>query len=527
MGGSIDLAAAGCRLESPMGTTEAKPPGPDLTVGIPADLLTDNQMLTGHVGEDVVLLARRGKELFAIGGSCTHYGGPLGEGLMVEDTVRCPWHHACFSLRTGEARHAPAFNSVACWLVEERDGRIFVRTKQATHKQPARATPARRLPDKIVIVGGGAAGFAAAERLRREAFQGSIVMLSADDAPPVDRPNLSKDYLAGNAPEDWVPLRPEDFYRENRIDLRLGAEAGAIDVRAHEVALKDGSRFSYDRLLLATGAEPVPLSVMGADLPHVHTLRSLADCRRIIARTKTARRAVVIGASFIGLEVAASLRAREIEVQVVAPEQRPMERILGAQMGNLVRKLHTDKGVIFHLGDTASAIDERRVTLKTGSTLDADLVVVGIGVRPRIELAEKAGLTIDRGGVVDDYPQTSAPDIFAAGDSARWPDPNSGANIRVEHWVVAERQGQTAALNMMGARERHRAVPFFWSQHYDVQINYVGHAEQWDDIVIEGDIEAMDCLVSYKRGGRVLAVASIHRDVDSLKAEVAMERAAA
>jgi NADPH-dependent 2,4-dienoyl-CoA reductase/sulfur reductase-like enzyme/nitrite reductase/ring-hydroxylating ferredoxin subunit len=484
-------------------------------------------MLAGHVGQEAVLLARRGNEVFAIGATCSHYGGPLAEGLLVDDTVRCPWHHACFSLRTGEALHAPALSPVARWQVELRDGRIFVRDKQEAKDQPSSKTRAARSgssPEKIVIVGGGAAGFAAAERLRREQFQGRIVMLSNDDAPPVDRPNLSKDYLAGTAQDDWVPLRPDSFYRDSGIELELKTNVAGIDVRSREVVLADARRIPYDRLLLATGAEPVRLSLPGADLPHVRTLRSLADCRAIIERAKAARRAVVLGASFIGLEVAASLRAREIEVHVVAPEKRPMERILGPQMGDFVRALHEQHGVIFHLEDTASAVDGKTVKLKSGGTLDADLVVAGVGVRPRLALAEKTGLAIDRGVVVDSYLETSAPGIFAAGDIARWPDPHNGENIRVEHWVVAERQGQAAALNMLGHREPFVAVPFFWSQHYDVPINYVGHAEKWDDLTIDGDIASRNCLLSYKRNGRVLAVASIYRDVESLQAEVMMER---
>jgi NADPH-dependent 2,4-dienoyl-CoA reductase/sulfur reductase-like enzyme/nitrite reductase/ring-hydroxylating ferredoxin subunit len=505
---------------------QPKASGPDLTTGLAKDEIGDGGKILGHVGEDDVLLVRRGAEFFAIGAHCTHYHAPLVDGLVVGDTVRCPWHHACFDLRTGEALHAPALSSLACWSVEQRDGKIFVRKKRAQPKPAPRGKAPGDAPQRILVVGGGAAGFAAAEMLRREQYQGSIVMLSNDAAPPVDRPNLSKDYLAGNAPEDWVPLRPDSFYSENGIDLRLEANVTGIDARSREVALTNGSKLPYDRLLLATGAEPVRLSIPGADQPHVCMLRSLADCRAIIERAKTARRTVVLGASFIGLEVAAALRAREIEVHVVAPEKRPMERILGPQMGDFVRALHEEHGIVFHLEETASSIDGRQVKLGGGGTFDADLVVAGIGVRPRIGLAEKVGLTVDRGVVVDTYLETSAPGVFAAGDIARWPDPHSGESIRVEHWVVAERQGQTAARNMLGHGETFTAVPFFWSQHYDVPINYVGHAEKWDELAIEGDIEGKDCLLRFKRNGRILAVASIFRDVESLRAEVAMEREA-
>jgi apoptosis-inducing factor 3 len=512
-----------------METSQTKPAGPDLVRGISVNDIADGRMLVGHVGEESVLLARHGGEFFAIGATCSHYSGPLAEGIMVGDTVRCPWHHACFSLRTGEAVRAPALSPIACWSVQQRDGKIFVQNKKEMPdpRIKVKTAPAVKSPEKIVIVGGGAAGFAAAEKLRREQYQGSIVMLSNDDAPPVDRPNLSKDYLAGNAQVEWVPLRPDSFYSENSIDLRLKANVSGIDVKSHEVVLANGGKVPYDRLLLATGAEPVRLTIPGADLPHVRTLRSLADCRTIIEHAKTARRAVVLGASFIGLEVAAALRARKIEVHVVGPEKRPMERILGAQMGDFVRALHEHHGVVFHFEDTASAIEGKQVKLKSGGTLDADLVIAGIGVRPRTELAEKVGLALDRGVVVDTYLETSAPGIFAAGDIARWPDSHSGENIRVEHWVVAERQGQCAALNMLGRCEKFITVPFFWSQHYDVPINYVGHAEKWDELTIDGDIAAKDCLLRYKHNGRVLAVASINRDVESLKAEVVMERPAA
>jgi NADPH-dependent 2,4-dienoyl-CoA reductase/sulfur reductase-like enzyme/nitrite reductase/ring-hydroxylating ferredoxin subunit len=507
-----------------MAQEQAPPSGPDLAKGVAASALVDDKLL-GHVGEEEVLLVRRGGDVFAVGAHCTHYHGPLAEGIVAGETVRCPWHHACFDLRTGEAVRAPALSPLDCWRVEQRDGQIFVTEKREQAKPHGTATTAD-VPGRIVIVGGGAAGFAAAEMLRRHDYRGSIVMLSSDTAPPVDRPNLSKDYLAGGAPEDWLPLRPDDYYSENNIELRLGTDVTGIDIKQHEVRIAGGRSVPYDRLLLTTGAEPVRLTIPGADQAHVHTLRSLADSRAIIGAAKSARRAIVIGASFIGLEAAAALRVREIEVHVVAPEARPMERVLGPQLGDFIRALHEEHGVIFHLGETVTAIDGKRATLKGGSMIEADLVVVGIGVRPRLALAEQAGLKIDRGVVVDSYLQTSAPAIYAAGDIARWPDSHSGASIRVEHWVVAERQGQTAARNMLGLQERFDAVPFFWSQHYDVPINYVGHAEQWDDIAIDGNVAARDCLLRYKSKGRVLAVASIYRDVDSLEAELALERGA-
>jgi apoptosis-inducing factor 3 len=495
--------------------------GPDLAAGIAESGLADGTMLTGHAGGEAVLLARRGGEIFAIGATCTHYSGPLAEGLMVGDTVRCPWHHACFSLRTGEALAAPALSPVACWRIERSGGRIFVREKVAG---PAKPRSAGATGERIVIIGGGGAGFAAAEMLRREGFAGSLTMLSADAAPPCDRPNLSKDYLAGTAPEDWLPLRPPEFYAESGIELVLNAEARDIDAGARRVSLADGRTWSFDKLLIATGAEPIRLDIPGAELPHVRVLRSLADSRALVERAQVARRVVVIGASFIGLEVAASLRHRALEVHVVGPEKRPLERVLGVEMGDFVRGLHEQHGVVFHLGRTAKAIDAKQVTLDDGTALAADLVVAGIGVRPRLALAERAGLALDRGILVNERLETSVPGIFAAGDVARWPASQDGETLRIEHWVVAERQGQVAARNMLGGGERFAAVPFFWSQHYDVAICYVGHAASWDKIDIDGDIAARAATLRYRRGQHTLAVATVFRDHDSLAAEAALER---
>ncbi len=508
-----------------MTSNSATPTGPDLQQGIAFSDLPDGGMLAGHAGGEAVLLVRRGEDVCAIGALCTHYGGPLADGLLVGETVRCPWHHACFSLRTGAALRAPALNPVPCWRVARRGGAVYVQEKLEKAAPGALTSPS--LPRSVVIVGGGAAANAAAETLRNEGYRGGITMLSADDSGPYDRPNLSKGYLAGSAEEDWIPLRSPDFYKENNIDLKLATRVVALDPSSHKVRLADGGELMYDALLLATGAEPLRLNLPGGDLAHVHYLRTLADSRAIIAKAQDSRRAVVLGASFIGLEVAASLRARDIEVAVVAPETAPMERILGAEAGNFLRQLHEEHGVRFHLGTTVASITPQRVTLENGENLEADLIVIGVGVRPSTPLAEHAGLSIDRGVAVNEYLETSAPRIFAAGDIARWPDRLTGESIRVEHFIVAERQGQTAARNILGARERFDAVPFFWTEQYDVAVAYVGHAERWDKAEVEGSLSARDCAISYRRGGKKLAVATIGRDLASLEAEVAFERAIA
>lgn len=508
-------------------------PKPDFMKGVPVGAVPDGGLLLGGVGDEDAVLIRRGAEWYAVGAFCSHYHGPLAQGLVVGDTLRCPLHHACFSLRTGEALRAPALDPISCWRVERIGDTVFVREKSGTAAVdtskvaglPPSAAP-RRGPSalrRVVIVGGGAAGLAAADALRRRGYEGALTMISADDSAPCDRPNLSKDFLAGTAPPEWIALRPAEFYADRHIELALNSRVSAVDIAHRRVEIEGGRQFEFDALLLATGAEPVRLDIPGAAADQVCYLRTFADSRAIVAKAAAARSVVVVGASFIGLEAAASLRARGIEVHVVGPEKVPMARILGEPAGRFIQALHESHGVRFHLENSVGRVDGRRVTLRDGSVIDADFLVLGAGVRPSVALAEKAGLSIDRGVVVNEYLETGAAGVFAAGDIARWPDPHTGERIRVEHWVVAERQGQVAAMNMLGAAEKFDAVPFFWSQHYDLTVNYVGHAEQWDAAEVDGSFAAHDFSITFRRANRLLAVATAARDAMSLRAELTME----
>jgi apoptosis-inducing factor 3 len=497
-----------------------EPQGPDLKSGIDLERLVENSPLLGHVDGEPVMLVRQGENIFAIGATCTHYSGPLAEGLVVGETIRCPWHHARFSLRTGEAEGAPALNPVACFGVVRDGGKIRVDRKLDINFEIA----CPQSPDSVVIIGAGASGAACVDMLRQKGYRRPITLVGNEEPGPVDRPNLSKDYLAGKAPEEWIALRTRDYYESIHVELVATDPAIHIDPVAHKATLRSGRVLPYGTLLLATGAEAQSLPIEGAELPHVHRLRTLADSRAIIADAKRVKRCVVIGSSFIGLEVAASLRDRGLEVTVLGREAVPLERVLGPEFGKFVRDLHEQHGVRFQLGSTPQAIRKDRVELSNGKTIETEMVVLGVGVVPRTTLAKDAGITVDNGIVVNDTLRTSAQDIYAAGDVARYPDPISAETVRIEHWVLAERQGQAVARAMLGVGNAFRDVPFFWSQHYDIQISYVGHASSWDGLEVIGDLTKGDACAVYRKGSRVMAVATIGRDRVSLAAEAALEQ---
>lgn len=512
--------------------------GPDLTRGIEIAGIRPGELIAGHAFGEPVLLVHVEPNWFAVGGKCTHYGANLAEGVLVGETIRCPWHHACFDLRNGAASCAPALNDLPSYsvLVDNNIVRVTGKRDRTRLRVDDHGSRGSRAPEKVFldenpilgptsvfVVGASAAGIACAEMLRREAYRGPITLADMDPDAPYDRPNLSKDYLAGSAPEEWLPLHPKDFFDDQKIRILSGVAAQEIDTVSRKVRLSDGSVHHYGALLIATGASPIRLAIEGGD--RIRYLRTLADCRAIIGNIEGSHTAVVIGGSFIGLEVAASLVTRGLEVHVVAPETLPLKRVLGTELGTLIRSVHEQRGVRFHLGRTAKAMDAKAVILDDETRLDADLVIAGIGVRPNLELAETAGILLDDGIAVNEFLETSASDVFAAGDVARWPDAHSGERLRVEHWVVAERQGQVVARNMLGHRDRFDDIPFFWSAHYDkLSIRYTGHVSRWDETRIDGDVMKLDCAVSYMVGGRLRAMATINRDRQNLGTEVELER---
>jgi NADPH-dependent 2,4-dienoyl-CoA reductase/sulfur reductase-like enzyme/nitrite reductase/ring-hydroxylating ferredoxin subunit len=489
----------------------------DLSNGVLTSELHDGGKIAGRLGDQQLVLVRDGERVHAIGATCSHYGGPLADGAVTNGTIRCPWHHACFDLSTGAVLRAPALAPMPVWRVEQRDGRWFISDRVETA-----AVVSSPGPESVVIVGTGAAAANVADTLRAEGYGGRIVMIGGETDLPYDKPNLSKDFLAGKAPAEWLPLHPLEHYEDQRIELRLGVTVASVDMTARCITTSTEERLPFDALVLATGAAPRLLRVPGAE--HVHYLRSRGDAERLVARAASARRAVVIGSSFIGLEVAASLRQKGLDVTVTSPDRIPLARILGEEVGAHIRSIHEQHGVVFRLGRSVVAIEGNRVALDDGSHVEGELIVAGIGVSPSVDLARNAGIAVADGILTDQYLETSAPNVYACGDVASFPDVRTNERIRVEHWVVAGRQGQTVARNILGRRERFATVPFFWSAHFDVVINYVGHASSWDVAEIDGSLDRNDATITYRRANRVLAVATIGRDAVSLAAEEAMER---
>lgn len=468
---------------------------PAYRVGPADSFLQNGEMRRIELDGKPVILARVQDEYYAFGARCTHYGAPLNEGVLKEHSIVCPWHHSYFDIRSGLRLEPPALNDLPHYPVHIEDGLVTITIPHDNKTEPqGKASPAESR--HFVIVGGGAAGNAAAEELRRAGFAGRITIVSAAPDVPVDRPNLSKDYLAGHAKPEWIPLRNHNWYAERDIALLLDTPVTRIDLEAHTVYTGQGAPIHYDKLLLATGGMPRQLKgVPGAELNGIYSLRTLEDADRIIQAATDGKRAVVIGASFIGLEVAASLAGgRGVAITVVAPEEVPFSHVLGDDIGRMFQREHEQNGVRFCLGDGVAGFtgqdgQVRQVELKSGERLDADFVVAGVGVVPATNFLLDSGLLLneqDHSVRVNHRLQTNSADVYAAGDIARWGD-GSDDGVRIEHWRVAQQQGMVAARNMLGESQFiDRRVPFFWTTQWKLTLNYVGHASRWDEIIYWG-----------------------------------------
>jgi len=371
------------------------------------------------------------------------------------------------------------------------------------------ATHGATAPQTIVIAGAGLAGGKAAQTLREEGFDGRVVLLGAEPERPYERPPLSKEYLRGEVGREKVYVHDEAYYDEHEIELRTGTTAESIHTAGAEVVLAGGERLPYDALLLATGARPRRLTLPGADLEGVHELRTLADCEALRERLRDGARVAVIGAGWIGSEVAASARQKGLDVTVIEPMSVPLERVLGPEVGAIYRDLHAEHGVrmLLDRGVAAFEGDERVSAVRTddGERVPCDFVVVGVGVTPRAELAQRAKIEVGDGIVVDECLQCNRPGVFAAGDVARAHHPLWKCSVRVEHWANALNQGPAAARNMLGARVAYDRIPYFFSDQYDVGMEYSGYAPTWDEVVLRGDPAGREFIAFWLRDGRVLA----------------------
>ncbi len=490
--------------------------------------LKDGEMKQVSLGGTDILLARVKGKYHAVGAHCTHYGAPLVEGALSGDRIICPWHHACFSAATGDVEEPPALDSLPCYEVRAEGENIIVSlTDETTDRRTPAMTRRNSSADArtFVILGGGAAGYAAAQALREDGFKGRVLMITREDRTPYDRPNLSKDYLQGHAEPEWMPLRAEEFYAEHDIELLRGKEVARVEAAQKTITFTDGDTLAYDSLLVATGGTPRSLDVPGSDLKNIFVLRSFADTDAIIEAARHASRAVVIGASFIGMEAAASLAERKLSVTVVAPGEAPFEKTLGSEIGGLLRQVHEARGVQFKLGAAVVRFEGdgvvKRVVLDSGERVEADLVIVGIGVRPATDFLEGVELQRD-GGVVVDKHLRAADGVHAAGDIAYFPSTLTYERQRIEHWRTAQQQGRVAAYNMAGKKVEFDGVPFFWTRQLDAGLLYVGHAASWDEIIFQGDVSAQDFLAFYVKDDHVLAVAGMNRDREMAAVEELM-----
>ncbi|MFZ5447152.1 MAG: FAD-dependent oxidoreductase [Thermodesulfobacteriota bacterium] len=490
---------------------------PKESIVFKAHELQDGDMREVVVGKTKVLVVRIKGRFYAIGAECTHYGGPLIDGALNGHRIVCPWHQAVFNVMNGNQEEPPALDAQPCYEVRVEEGDVIVTVPDIAE---SRRTPymVRRDPADgrtFVILGAGAAGSVAAETLRQDGFVGRVVMITGEQRLPYDRPNLSKGYLSGEAGPDTLPWRTPEFYREHDIEAILGRPVARVEHPRKTLTFEDGGSMSYDALLLATGGVPRPLEIPGAGLAKVFTLRSAEDADAIIEAAGQAARVVVIGTGFIAMEAAAALTKRGLAVTVVGSRPVPLERQLGPEIGGMLKEVHKEQGVAFRLGRTPirleGASQVETVVLEDGEVLPADLVVVGLGIKPATGMLRGIKLNADDSVTVDRHMRV-AEGLYAAGDVARFPDWRDGTLIRIEHWRLAQQHGRVAAHNLAGQWVEYAGVPFFWSEQFDLFLQYVGYASSWDEITIHGELKTRNFLAYYMKGPRVLAAAGLQHD---------------
>ncbi|XP_077467617.1 apoptosis inducing factor mitochondria associated 4 [Stigmatopora argus] len=484
------------------------------------DDLDDGQMKVVSVADQKVLLVRSGGQYSAIGTECSHYNAPLVKGALVGNRVRCPFHGACFNIKTGDIEEYPGLDSLPCYKVNVQDGKVYVSIKKKALKQGRRVkemcSVLPNITHTILLIGGGPAALVCAETLRQNGYQGRIVMVTKDSQLPFDKPKLSK---AMNVDISNIVLRSGDFLQQYGIEVRTEQEAVAVNTREKAVTMKDGGLLHYDQLLIATGCRARPLTCPGSDLKGVKSLERYEDASDIHASC-LGRKAVVVGASFIGMEVASYLANKASSVAIVGTTEYPFERSLGAQIGHMTMQMLEEQNVKFYMNDGVTEIrgengSVKSVTLKSGTILDADIVIIGIGVIPNSDFLAGSEVDLDprKAVVVDKFMRTNVADVFSAGDITSFPlTLRDNQRVNVGHWQMSQAHGRVAALNMLNIPTKIESVPFFWTVLLGKSIRYAGYGEGYTEIVFKGKLEERKFLAFYIKDDTVVAVASLMFD---------------
>lgn len=473
-------------------------------------------------GDYKVLLTNVGGEVFAVESKCSHFGLPLENAALHGHSLRCPFHHACFDVRNGKQLEAPGMDGIATFAVEVREGEIYLAAEPDPAFAPALSEASRARAEEgqshypYVIVGGGIAAANAVYGIREYDREKPIALLTREDLPPYDRTHVSKALMGGGKEEakDLV-LHTEEFYQKMGVTLLEKTTVERINLE-HKTIATDSISLTYDKVLLATGGTPRTLP--GAEGHNVYTVRNAHDGHALREMVEEGTKVIIVGGSFIGLETAMSLGKKGADITIVAPEELPLARVFGTEVGAYVKQLHEDAGVKFRLGRTTSKFYDEKglvntVELDNGEQLPADIVVIGIGVKPATSFVEGLALDKDGGIEVDNHLAVNAEGVWAAGDIARYPDREG--SLRIEHWKVAAQQGRVAGRNMAGAEEPYTMLPFFWSNQQGVNFRYAGHGKDWDNIIFDGTPGEGPFLAFYLQGDHVQAILGVKRDAET------------